>query len=135
MLYEQEGIIHSKKLHTTAVPEAFVGAGHAREAFKTAPNDPAEIDWLRLPTILDSALASRARPAIVIADNGMCSSGRIANYLKAMLGDPRHDALFVCYQARGTPGHVIQRFGPKKGYVDIDGQRYDIRACVASIGG
>ncbi|MCW2292110.1 hypothetical protein M2262_002160 [Pseudomonas sp. BIGb0408] len=59
MLYELEDIIHSKKLHTTAVPETFVGAGHAREAFKTAPNDPAEVDWPRLPIILDSALASR----------------------------------------------------------------------------
>lgn len=35
-------------------------------------------------------LAATARPAIVIAGNGMCSGGRIVNYLKAMLGDPRH---------------------------------------------
>lgn len=80
-------------------------------------------------------LVSSARPAIVIAGNGMCSSGRIVNYLKAMLGDPRHDVLFVGYQARGTPGHAIQRFGPQNGYVEFDGQRYDIRAGVASIGG
>ncbi|TBU81929.1 MBL fold hydrolase [Pseudomonas daroniae] len=80
-------------------------------------------------------LVSSARPAIVIAGNGMCSSGRIVNYLKAMLGDPRHDVLFVGYQARGTPGHAIQRFGPGNGYVEFDGQRYDIRAGVASIGG
>ena len=31
-------------------------------------------------------LAQTARPAIVIAGNGMCSGGRIVNYLKAMLG-------------------------------------------------
>ena len=80
-------------------------------------------------------LVSSARPAIVIAGNGMCSSGRIVNYLKAMLGDPRHDVLFVGYQARGTPGHAIQRFGPRNGYVEFDGQRYDIRAAVHSIGG
>lgn len=82
-----------------------------------------------------SHLVSSARPAIVIAGNGMCSSGRIVNYLKAMLGDPRHDVLFVGYQARGTPGHVIQRFGPGNGYVEFDGQRYDICAGVHSIGG
>ena len=82
-----------------------------------------------------SYLVSSARPAIVIAGNGMCSSGRIVNYLKAMLGDPRHDVLFVGYQARGTPGHTIQRFGPRNGYVEFDGQRYDIRAGVHSIGG
>lgn len=80
-------------------------------------------------------LVSSARPAIVIAGNGMCSSGRIVNYLKAMLGDPRNDVLFVGYQAKGTPGHTIQRFGPRNGYVAFDGQRYDIRAAVHSIGG
>lgn len=80
-------------------------------------------------------LASSARPAIVIAGNGMCSSGRIVNYLKAMLGDRRHDVVFVGYQARGTPGNAIQRFGPRNGYVEFDGQRYDIRAAVHSIGG
>ncbi len=52
-----------------------------------------------------------------------------------MLGDPRHDVLFVGYQARGTPGHTIQRFGPENGYVEFDGQRYGIHAGVHSIGG
>lgn len=65
----------------------------------------------------------------------MCSSGRIVNYLKAMLGDPRHHVLFVGYQTRGMPGHVIQRFGRRNGYVELDGKRYDIRAGVHSIGG
>lgn len=60
-------------------------------------------------------LAQTAQPAIVIAGNGMCSSGRIVNYLKAMLGDARHNLLFVGYQAEGTPGRQIQRFGPKGG--------------------
>ncbi len=80
-------------------------------------------------------LVDTARPAIVIAGNGMCSSGRIVNYLKAMLGDKRHNVLFVGYQAKGTPGHAIQTFGPKGGYVDLEGERLDIRAGVTSIGG
>ncbi|WP_322981965.1 MBL fold metallo-hydrolase [Pseudomonas sp. C11] len=80
-------------------------------------------------------LAQTAQPAIVIAGNGMCSSGRIVNYLKAMLADPRHDILFVGYQAEGTPGRQIQRFGPCGGYVELDGQRYDIRAQVHSMSG
>ncbi|WP_404436809.1 MBL fold metallo-hydrolase RNA specificity domain-containing protein [Stutzerimonas chloritidismutans] len=80
-------------------------------------------------------LARTARPAIVIAGNGMCSSGRIVNYLKAMLNDTRHNVLFVGYQAGGTPGWVIQRYGPANGYVDIEGERIDIEAGVASIGG
>lgn len=198
LLYELEDIIHSKKLDTKPGDAPLVGAGSAREKSpalhspkSTEPihnngeNKP-DIDWPRLPIILDSPLASRftqayrelkehwndeaqarvqsgrrplafdqlitvdshadhqkilnhlassARPAIVIAGNGMCSSGRIVNYLKAMLGDPRHDVLFVGYQAKGTPGHTIQRFGPRSGYVAFDGQRYDIRAAVHNIGG
>lgn len=73
-------------------------------------------------------LAQTAQPAIVIAGNGMCSSGRIVNYLKAMLGDVRHNVLFVGYQAEGTPGRQIQRFEPKGGFMEMDGQRYAIRA-------
>jgi len=25
----------------------------------------------------------------------MCAGGRVVNYLKAMLGDPKHDVLFI----------------------------------------
>ncbi|WP_181296618.1 MBL fold metallo-hydrolase [Pseudomonas sp. Q2-TVG4-2] len=80
-------------------------------------------------------LSQTARPAIVIAGGGMCSGGRIVNYLKAMLGDQRHNVLFVGYQAKGTPGHAIQTYGPKGGYVDLDGERIDIRADITSVGG
>lgn len=80
-------------------------------------------------------LTETARPAIVIAGNGMCSSGRIVNYLKSMLHDPRHNVLFVGYQAQGTPGRAIQTYGPRGGYADLDGQRYDIRAQIHTIGG
>ncbi len=65
----------------------------------------------------------------------MCNAGRIVNYLKAMLGDERHDVLLVGYQAEGTPGRDIQRYGPENGYVMLDGERYTIRAGVESIGG
>ncbi|MBK1702084.1 MBL fold metallo-hydrolase RNA specificity domain-containing protein [Thiococcus pfennigii] len=80
-------------------------------------------------------LARSHQPAAVIAASGMCAGGRIVNYLKAMLGDPRHDILFVGYQAVGTPGRDIQRYGPHGGYVVLDGERYDIRAQVHTIGG
>ena len=80
-------------------------------------------------------LSQTARPAIVIAGGGMCSGGRIVNYLKGMLGDKRHNVLFVGYQAKGTPGHEIQTYGPRGGYVDLDGERIDIRAGITSVGG
>lgn len=80
-------------------------------------------------------LAETARPAIVIAGNGMCSGGRIVNYLKAMLGDPRHNVVFVGYQAKGTPGRDIQAHGPDGGYVELEGERFDIRAGIDSVSG
>jgi metallo-beta-lactamase family protein len=80
-------------------------------------------------------LASTGRPAIVIAGHGMCAGGRIVNYLKAMLGDPRHNVVFMGYQAKGTPGAAIQAYGPKGGYVELDKQRHDIKAGLETIGG
>ena len=80
-------------------------------------------------------LARSGQPAIVITASGMCSGGHIVNYLKAMLGDPRHDVLFCGYQAAGTPGRAIQAFGPKDGHVVLDGQRVEIRARIHTLGG
>ena len=72
---------------------------------------------------------------IVLAASGMCAGGRIVNYLKAMLGNPRNDILFVGYQARGTPGRAIQAHGPQGGYVTLDDERFAIRARVHTIAG
>jgi len=80
-------------------------------------------------------LAKTHRPAIVIAASGMCNGGRVMNYLKAMLHDKRHDVLFVGYQAKGTMGRAIQKYGPMQGYVNIDGQKININAGVYTISG
>jgi metallo-beta-lactamase family protein len=80
-------------------------------------------------------LAHTRQPAIVLAASGMCEGGRILNYLKAMLGDPAHQVLFVGYQARGTIGAAIQTYGPRGGWVEIDGARIDIRAGIETLSG
>ena len=80
-------------------------------------------------------LANNKRPAIVIAASGMCNGGRVMNYLKAMLGDARHDVLFVGYQASGTMGRLIQKYGPSGGYVTIDGKKITIKAGIYTMGG
>lgn len=80
-------------------------------------------------------LAATANPAIIIAASGMCAGGRVVNYLKAMIEDPRHDILFVGYQARGTPGRAIQDFGQQHGYVLFDDVRYTIRARIHTVSG
>lgn len=79
-------------------------------------------------------LAESARPAVVIAASGMCAGGRIVNYLKAMLGNQRHNVLFVGYQAAGTPGRQIQRVG-QGGRVRLEGEEVAIRAGVDTISG
>jgi len=80
-------------------------------------------------------LATSHRPCVVLAGSGMCAGGRVVNYLKAMLADERNDVLFVGYQATGTPGRDILTYGPRGGWVEFDGQRYDIRARVHQVGG
>ena len=80
-------------------------------------------------------LARSHRPCVVLAGSGMCAGGRVVNYLKAMLGDKRNDVLFVGYQAAGTPGRDILTYGPRGGWVELDGQRYGIRARVHQVGG
>ncbi|MEP3563458.1 MAG: MBL fold metallo-hydrolase [Marinobacter sp.] len=80
-------------------------------------------------------LAKSHRPCVVLAGSGMCAGGRVVNYLKAMLGDARNDVLFVGYQAAGTPGRDILTYGPKDGWVELDGKRYDIHAKVHQVSG
>lgn len=80
-------------------------------------------------------LKASGTPCIVIASSGMCTGGRISNYLKALLPDKRTDVVFVGYQASGTPGADILRYGPRGGYVVMDQERVEIRAQVHSLGG
>ncbi|MDH0097161.1 hypothetical protein N7333_11310 [Pseudomonas sp. GD04158] len=64
----------------------------------------------------------------------MCSRGRILRYVKTMLGDAPHNLLLVGYQAEGTSGRQIRLLGPK-GFLEMDGQRYAIKAQVHTISG
>lgn len=79
-------------------------------------------------------LATTNTWAIVIAASGMATGGRVVNYLKRLLPDPRHTVLFVGYQAEGTPGRQIQRAN-RGGEVVLDGARVPVNAYVKSISG
>jgi metallo-beta-lactamase family protein len=70
-------------------------------------------------------------PAIVIAASGMCAGGRVVNYLKAFIGNPTTDVVFVGFQAQGTPGRYIQ----DSEWVRLDGQRFDVRAAIHTLDG
>lgn len=80
-------------------------------------------------------IKNRKIPCIVIAASGMCTGGRIVNYLEKFLGDPTTDILFVGYQARGTTGRDIQKYGPRGGYIYLNGRKVNIRAAVHSVSG
>ncbi len=80
-------------------------------------------------------LKKTARPCIVIAASGMCAGGRIMNYLKGLIEDHRTDILLVGYQADGTPGRIIQKYGPQQGYVELEGRKYTIKAGVYQLNG
>lgn len=107
-----------------------------QEALELQAKGRNPLDFSRLHTVESHAdhehivnfLKSSGEPCIVIAASGMCAGGRIVNYLKALLPDPRTDVIFVGYQAAGTPGRTIQTYGPDGGYVDLDGERIPIRA-------
>ena len=73
-------------------------------------------------------LKRSGRPAMVIAGSGMCSGGRIMEYLKAFLHKPNTDILFVGYQAVGTTGRAIQECHEGKCSVRIDQREYPVRA-------
>ncbi len=121
----------SLKAHWDAEARRRLNAGRHPLAFEQVTTIPDHATHLRTVDYL----ARTARPAIVIAASGMCSGGRVVNYLKAMLGDPRHDVLFTGYQAAGTPGRAIQTYGPKGGWVELDGRRFDIKAGIHTLGG
>ena len=91
-------------------------------------------------------LAATKKPAVVIAASGMAAGGRIVNYLKAMLGDARHNVLFVGYQVPGTPGYEILHASSHESLavtgrhaqaaaIELDGDLYELRAGVSSVGG
>ncbi len=81
-------------------------------------------------------LARTHRPAVVLAGSGMCTGGRVVNYLKALLEDARNDVLFVGYQAAGTTGReLLNARGQPGRRVAIDGTDYPVHAQIHQLGG
>jgi len=73
-------------------------------------------------------LKRSGKPAIVIAGSGMCTGGRIVEYLKTFISQPTTDIVFVGFQAYGTLGRQIQECHGGKCGVTIDHQEFLVRA-------
>lgn len=76
------------------------------------------------------------RPAIVIAGSGMCTGGRVVDYLKAFLGRESTDVLFVGFQGAGTTGRAIQNCqGKEHCKVWLDHEEIEVRAKTYTLSG
>jgi metallo-beta-lactamase family protein len=159
LLYELEQIIHaaSKRSmwHTLQIiVDSPMAANFTTEYlhFKELWDDEAKkrinqgrhpLDFSQLHTIdthqehqaLINFLDSKQQPAIIIAASGMCSGGRIVNYLARFLPDKTTDVIFVGYQGQGTLGRDIQTYGPRGGYVFINNEKVTINAQIHTISG
>ena len=82
-----------------------------------------------------SYLQKSGRPAIVIAGSGMCTGGRVVNYLKAFLGLENTDVVFIGYQGIGTLGRAIQNCQGGQGKVWIDHQEFEVKAKIYTLSG
>ncbi len=71
-------------------------------------------------------------PAVIVAGSGMCTGGRVVNYLKEFVGRETTDIVFIGFQAAGTPGRYIQS---NSEWVRLDGRPYTIRAKVHTLSG
>jgi metallo-beta-lactamase family protein len=80
-------------------------------------------------------LKRSGRPAIVIAGSGMCTGGRVVEYLKTFISKPTTDIIFVGYQAYGTLGRHIQECQGGKCGITIDHQEYLVRAKTHTLSG
>jgi metallo-beta-lactamase family protein len=72
--------------------------------------------------------------AVVIAGSGMCTGGRVVNYLKTFIGKETTDIVFIGFQAAGTPGRYIQEKETSE-WVRLDGRPYTIKAAVHTLTG
>ena len=159
LLYELEQIIHSARKNSMwhklqVIVDSPMAANFTAQYqhFKTLWDNEAKkrvnqgrhpLDFDQLHTIdtyqehkaLINFLSSKQQPAIIIAASGMCTGGRIVNYLKQFLPDKTTDIIFVGYQGKGTLGRDIQTYGPKGGYVYINNQKVYINAAVHTISG
>ena len=159
LLYELEQIIHSAANNSPwhsleVIVDSPMAANFTTEYrnFKALWDDEAKkrlakgrhpLNFAQLHTIdshqehiaVINYLSNRKQPAIILAASGMCTGGRIVNYLERFLPDKTSDVIFVGYQGRGTLGREIQTYGPRNGYVYINDRKITINAAVHTISG
>ncbi len=69
-------------------------------------------------------------PAIIVAPNETCDSGRSAHHLRRCLGDARHTIIFASFQEEGSVGRMLQDGAE---WVELGGERVERRATIETM--
>ncbi|HEY6352471.1 MAG TPA: MBL fold metallo-hydrolase [Candidatus Angelobacter sp.] len=69
-------------------------------------------------------------PCVIVSSSGMVTGGRVLHHLMQRLPDPRHQVIFIGFQAPGTRGEIIKN---RAKAVRIFSQEVPIRAQVAAL--
>ncbi|MCR8560784.1 MBL fold metallo-hydrolase [Mucilaginibacter sp. BJC16-A38] len=77
-------------------------------------------------------IIKRKGSKIVLAASGMLTGGRVLEYLKHYITDPKNTILIIGYQAEGTRGRALLN---QTHEIKIHGQYYAVKARVKEIGG
>jgi metallo-beta-lactamase family protein len=87
---------------------------------------------IRIITDFDETKSMIADPhiKIVIAASGMLTGGRVLEYLRNYIDDPRNTVLLVGYQAEGTRGRALRSHVHE---VKVFGKFYAVRASIREI--
>ena len=69
-------------------------------------------------------------PAIIVAPNETCDSGRSAHHLRRCLGDARHTIIFTSFQEEGSVGRMLEDGAES---VELAGERIKRRAAIETM--
>lgn len=112
--------------------------GRALQKGATPGVQPTDQRGLPCPTPAGGQLPQEHRPAC----DRDCRQWHVLGWAYCQLpqghaGGARHEVMFVGYQAKGTPGAMIQAGEGADGVVqiDLDGQMYEVRAKVMTLSG
>jgi len=69
-------------------------------------------------------------PAIIVAPNETCDSGRSAYHLRRCLGDARHTIVFISFQEEGSVGRLLEDGADS---VELDGEVVERKAAIETM--
>jgi len=111
------------RLHPESLADAADAYAHESGAF-----DRSLLKYIPIgqPDFADTIVG----PAIIVAPNETCDSGRSAHHLRRCLGDARHTIIFASFQEEGSVGRLLQDGAAS---VEFDGHQVERRATIETM--